>query len=425
MGSPRTATRLAGGLFAAVLTLGLLEGALRLAPGLVPLGALERFHRELRLEIAQRRHLPNESVVQALPRDDDGPELLLFRPHVRLDFDYRDEGAERSVVTDSTGFCNPHASDPGLLPRVDVVAIGDSFTWCSGLRAEDAWPAQLAQRLARTVWNLGRGGIGLHEELQILRRFGLAKRPRVVILNFYEGNDLRDALRFAQHASATPAERQALRDATRARQGRAEHAAALDHPLGRHSYAFDLLAVGIELGLEALRPSPAARADPRAGVNFRYRLAFADGMRAMNPSNADRDEVVAARALLAGETDAAVLDGPLAAFAALARERGFTALLSYSPSAYTAYAEVVAFEDPAVGEALAAYSRTLRAHVRQAAERDHLRLLDLTEPLQAAVRARPGEPLLYFPDHVHYTPEGSRVVADAVADALRDVGWEP
>jgi lysophospholipase L1-like esterase len=144
---------------------------------------------------------------------------------------------------------------------VDVVAIGDSFTWCSGLRAEDAWPAQLAPLLGRTVWNLGRGGIGLHEELQILRRFGLAKRPRVVILNFYEGNDLRDALRFAQHAGATPAERQALRDATRARQGRAEHAAALDHPLGRHSYAFTCS----RWNQPASRPPPSRRAQAARG----------------------------------------------------------------------------------------------------------------------------------------------------------------
>jgi len=412
-------------LFAAGLGWGLLEAALRVAPGLVPLRALERFHRTPRLEIAQRRHLPNESVVYPLPRDDGGPELLLFQPNVRLDFDHRDEGAERSVVTDASGFCNPHASDPSGLAQVDVVAIGDSFTWCSGLRAADAWPAQLAPRLGRTVWNLGRGGIGLHEELQILRRFGLAKRPRVVILNVYEGNDLRDALRFARHAAATPAEQQRLLAETRARQGRSEPAAALDNALGRTSYAFNLLVAGIELGAAVIRPPPEARADPRAGVDFRYRLAFADGERAMNPSNADRDEVVAARALLAGEIDPSVLDAPLADFAALARAHGFAPLLAYSPSAYTAYAEFVAFEDPAVGEALAAYSHALRAHLREAAGRERLPFLDLSGPLQAAVRARPGDPLLYFPDHVHYTAEGSRVVADAVADALRGERWEP
>jgi lysophospholipase L1-like esterase len=78
-----------------------------------------------------------------------------------------------------------------------------------------------------------------------------------------------------------------------------------------------------------------------------------------------------------------------------------------------------------VGESLAGYSRALRAHLRGAAERERLPFLDLSGPLQAAVRARPGDPLLYFPDHVHYTPEGSRVVADAVAAALGDVRWEP
>ena len=50
--------------------------------------------------------------------------------------------------------------------------------------------------LGATTYNLGVPGVGPYEYLEILRRFGLALEPRIVLLNIYEGNDLRDAVRF-------------------------------------------------------------------------------------------------------------------------------------------------------------------------------------------------------------------------------------
>jgi acetyltransferase AlgX (SGNH hydrolase-like protein) len=51
---------------------------------------------------------------------------------------------------------------------------------------------QLAQRLNKTVVNLGRTSYGPQQELEVLRRYGLALHPQVCVWAFYEGNDLQD-----------------------------------------------------------------------------------------------------------------------------------------------------------------------------------------------------------------------------------------
>jgi hypothetical protein len=48
------------------------------------------------------------------------------------------------------------------------------------------------------VVNLGRGAYGPQQELIVLKRYGLAYRPRVVIWQLFEGNDLADARQFSE-----------------------------------------------------------------------------------------------------------------------------------------------------------------------------------------------------------------------------------
>jgi len=124
-------------LLIAAITFCLIEAGLRLFPGIIPPGLLYYFEPELRQEAAQGRFLTKTQTV-LLERDDGGPPLPLVKPHT--------EGSVR-------------------------------YTGMS-------------------AYNLGRGGIGLHEYIQILKKFGLQKTPRVVTLVVYEGNDLRDAQRY-------------------------------------------------------------------------------------------------------------------------------------------------------------------------------------------------------------------------------------
>ncbi len=91
---------------------------------------------------------------------------------------------------DQWGFRNPTV--PG---RVDVVAVGDSFTYGYSAGRADAWPSQLARISDVSVYNLGMGGWGPEQYYCALRIFGLRLRPRAFVIGFYLANDLQDEAR--------------------------------------------------------------------------------------------------------------------------------------------------------------------------------------------------------------------------------------
>src|SRR3954447_19218100 len=91
------------------------------------------------------------------------------------------------VRLDRDGFRNP--TDLG---RADLVVIGDSFIEGLHVSAPELVTARLSESTGRPVANLGRTGYGPQQELQVLRRYGLPRRPRTCVWAFYEGNDLQD-----------------------------------------------------------------------------------------------------------------------------------------------------------------------------------------------------------------------------------------
>lgn len=92
-----------------------------------------------------------------------------------------------SFTTDTQGFRN--VDDP---QRADLALIGDSYVegWYV---SDDATVASvLERRLRRPVANLAVSGYGTLQQLEVLRRYALPARPRLVAWFFFEGNDLYD-----------------------------------------------------------------------------------------------------------------------------------------------------------------------------------------------------------------------------------------
>jgi hypothetical protein len=97
------------------------------------------------------------------------------------------------VRTDGEGFRNESAPGP-----VDVAALGDSFTDALTVPVELAWPARLEAASGRPVRNYGVAGFGPQQELRVLRDHVLARRPRVVVVAFFAGNDIPGAALFEE-----------------------------------------------------------------------------------------------------------------------------------------------------------------------------------------------------------------------------------
>jgi hypothetical protein len=66
------------------------------------------------------------------------------------------------------------------------------------MAADAAWPAQLERRLGVVVQNYGTAGFGPQQERLVLQDYALTHHPRVVVLAFFAGNDIRDAERFEE-----------------------------------------------------------------------------------------------------------------------------------------------------------------------------------------------------------------------------------
>ncbi len=104
----------------------------------------------------------------------------------------RHPGYRFPFVTDADGFRNAHSG-----PTATVVAtLGDSFTDGMTLPAELTWPARLERLLGVSVRNYGTAGFGPGQELLVLKEYVEPRRPRLVVVGFFAGNDLVDAERF-------------------------------------------------------------------------------------------------------------------------------------------------------------------------------------------------------------------------------------
>lgn len=381
-----------------ILALGL-EIVFRVAPWAIPTKSLVHFEPALRARLAAGR-FPTRANTVLFHRDDGGKAIRILKPFAVKPYVADLAGSVREVAADEIGFGNP----PGLYDSraaFDLVAIGDSFTWPCAVAPAEAWPSRLGAALGRTSYNLGIGGTGPYEYLQILKRFGLPKSPRAVILSVYEGNDLLNLADHVAYRSGTKHE-----DASDADAGKTSI-------LWRRSYGWNFLAGSFRY----LRGN--ARDNRLKGrVDYRFQV----GAVPFNSGQAGRDEIVIARQAVAGEVAYALFDEPVREFKRLAGERGFVPVLAYVPAAATAYAPAT-FRDPAVGEVLARFSAAQREHLRELARALELRFVDLTPVLQAVAAQQPAaaDNLLYFPGNIHLTPRGHAEVARALAAALADV----
>ncbi|HYE74890.1 MAG TPA: hypothetical protein VEF04_16235 [Blastocatellia bacterium] len=102
---------------------------------------------------------------------------------------------EREVEynTDEHGFRNQSG-----LSHAEIVFLGDSYTEAAQVTESQTFVQRVAQLTGQSTVNLGRGAYGPQQELIVLKRYGLAYKPSVVVWQIFEGNDLNDADNFAK-----------------------------------------------------------------------------------------------------------------------------------------------------------------------------------------------------------------------------------
>lgn len=104
------------------------------------------------------------------------------------------------IAWDEQGFRVPRRP----ADQYPIVALGDSFT--ESANAPAPWPDVLAEALGTPVRNLGFRGFGPQDEAEAFRRYANPDGLQTVVIGFFEGNDLSNAVTFAERGFIPPSE---------------------------------------------------------------------------------------------------------------------------------------------------------------------------------------------------------------------------
>ncbi|MGR9101432.1 MAG: hypothetical protein ACU826_12795, partial [Gammaproteobacteria bacterium] len=252
-------------------------------------------------------------------------------------------------------------------------------------------------------------GVGLYEYLQILKKFGINKRPRFVVLAIYGGNDLRDAAKYQFY-------KQNVTDTRR----KMDKPSPLADFVLRRSYTANLM-TAIARADYLIAPTQLSRKD----IDFRYRLDLPQGTVAFNEENTDKEEVIYAKRFFNGEVGLDDFNKGLNDFVALSKEYDFVPIIAYIPSAHIAYSEYVTFNRPELNDIMRKFDREQRSYFERKGKELNYVFADLTQPLRIAAKSGGPDDLLYLKRNLHLSLRGHQVVGEALSGILKKIAVSP
>jgi hypothetical protein len=286
----------------------------------------------------------------------------------------------------------------GLRNEVDVesaevVVVGDSFVEGLGVSPADILTNQLARQLNRPVANLAQSWYGPQQELELLRRYGLRMNPKVCVWVFFEGNDLTDVSRYKM---ATQDWETYSKDFHSFRQRSFTKNAVL---------AFQRLVQPIlkkEVSLvNYIKEHSGFFSTP---FGQKTRLTFHYG--GYHLSENDRTAIK-------------TLAGIIGQANSLCSVAGAKFLLVFAPTKFRVYKNFTEFDAQTQARYWVINDLPQRLEAMVHEELIDAEFLDLTA---AFVGHAKQEALLYFDYDSHWSPEGHRVAASAIANSLKQ--WE-
>lgn len=124
-----------------------------------------------------------------------GDPYLGYKLRPGLDINFPSEGREIPIRTNSFGLGDIGFRDIGTQPPFDAVALGDSFTLCDDVAAENCWVRHLADDTGVSVATLGVNGYSTMAAARVLDRYGRKLAPKLVVVGVFP-NDFKDNVHF-------------------------------------------------------------------------------------------------------------------------------------------------------------------------------------------------------------------------------------
>ena len=283
---------------------------------------------------------------------------------------------------DKNGFRNEQD-----LTSAEIAVIGDSFVESPMIPSSLLATTRLTEIQQKTVANLGQSGYGPQQELAVLKRYALPLHPKSVVWVFYEGNDLLDAEDYARKVSS-------LNSVWNSMDG------VWNRSLTKNSLLW------LMRSIKGCVPKPSVEGNHGTVLDDEekeHRLYFMDHSNMVS--------------LTAKE-----LDGLQKSVAAIeeayrvVQQEGAQFIVVLAPTAFRVYQDIANFEK--AGEDIKRSELNdlpdrLRKMISEISP--DIGYLDLTPALKSAARKNR---LVFMSDDTHWSSEGHRVVAEALAGAL-------
>jgi len=393
-------------------------------------------------------------VASSLPTEDHrevepccGDALMWrYRPgsRYRSTFDCPRCNPPYETIVDQTGYLNRPACPPVCYPHIDMFLAGDSVLQGMG---GPSVVEDLRRHTSLRLWNLSIQAYGPREKVNALLNYALPHSPRWVVVEFFAGNDVAEAIRddvcqdggdFRCRYNGPSIERRLARDPLYAR--------LFDVPTHRWSRMADYAAENLTLAMTRhvlktvkakLKATVGASDDPvgGGGINRTPQPPRIGSPLPAGPTGllsvAQID--IAPWVALGGSTPARVreVEWPGYITTGLAVTQREYERLSAALALQTAPPQVILLYNPAPYEIYRSIGMDLNSHaemlypiqreaLRVFANRHGWHFLDLTEPLRRVVQH--ANVWLYGRyDQSHWSPEATPMVADIMARELSTI----
>ena len=300
-----------------------------------------------------------------------------------------------SWVSDKDGFRHNRPKEFS-----EIVVIGDSYI-ALGENDTDTFGGRLETVSGLSVQNFGMGGYGPFQYLEILKRYGIAKKPKYALFSFYEGNDVRDIRGFLEWKRTGKYNGRYFSQPFLRR-----YFTALADEVGYiRRLAWLLLEIAAnKLRVRRIHPDIA---DVNIG-NQNYQLLFH-----YKSDPRPVDEII-------GSTEWQYLKKILAEFRDISEQNGITPIVMYIPSTAHIYAQYSTKQSGENWLKIRPQQVAVKANMEDAmvrvANEIGIKLASLTPVFEAA--AREGK-LLYYPFDTHWNSIAREIASDFMASMLK------
>ncbi len=343
--------------------------------------------------------------------DNKGKKIPLYQNNIDWRAHEKDiNWGAKSIAFYKKGFCEPEIDK--LINQSDnltnAIAVGDSFTYCYSLSPENSWPSMLGNlqnKIDTKVYNLGIKGQGPYQYNEILKKY-INKNTKYIFVGFYEGNDLRDTLKYLDPKKKENFNFKKIKDKN------------LRYHISRlikNSYFVNFVYAA---GANKIYHKIFGINKTKKNVeNLKYQYVNQGRVVNFNLENVDTDEIFYANKIYEMDYPEIYLNEkyykPFLNLKETAEKFQSKIFLVYIPSSYNSFGDNVVFKNEEHKLLLSNFSKIQRKVLKTICEKLDINFIDTSNDIKKYNKTNP-KVLSHFPVNVHLTSYGHNLVKEII-----------